>query len=51
MEETKEEKVIDYENLYRFMSEKRDELENEIAKLKQEIELWRKIVETLINNK
>lgn len=49
MEETKEEKVIDYENLYRFTREKRDELENEIAKLKQEIDLWQRIVVRLIN--
>ena len=49
MDKTNEGKVMDYESLYRFMSEKRYELENEIAKLKQEIELWQKIVVRLIN--
>lgn len=49
-EVTKKETEIDYERLYHFVDEKKDELENEIAKLKQEIELWRKIVEVLITN-
>lgn len=50
-ETTKKETGINYEELYRFMREKRDESEEEVAKLKQEIELFYKIVGRLVNNK